>query len=211
MAAGDVELFHAGIAGQFNHIHTVIQRAGNVGSIVGGGNEQHVAEVKRDIKIVILKSLVLFRVQHFQQGAGRIAAVIPCQLVDLIQQDDRVGGLGGIDGADDAAGHCADVCTAVTADLGFVMHAPRLMRASCGPCRRQRSAQWRFCRHPEADQADDLPLDIRGQLADSQHFQNAVLDLFQAIVVAVQDALCLAMSRSSSVNVFQGRSRQVSR
>ena len=37
-----------------------------------------------------------------------------------------------------------------------------------------------------ADQADDLALDIRIELADGQNFQNALLDLFQTIVVMVQ-------------------------
>ena len=54
-----------------------------------------------------------------------VGQVIVQALLDLVQQDDRVGGLGGIDGADDAAGHCADVCTAVAADLGFIMHAAK--------------------------------------------------------------------------------------
>ena len=158
-----------------------------MGSIVGGGDEQHVAEVKWDIKIVILKSLVLFRVQHFQQGTGRIAAVVPCQLVDLIQQDDRVGGLGGIDGTDDAAGHCADVCTAVAADLGFIMHAAKAHAGKVAVHAGGNGARnGGFADTRRADQADDLALDVRIELADGQNFQNALLDLFQTIVVMVQ-------------------------
>ena len=161
-----------------------------MGSIVGGGDEQHVAEVKRNIKIVILKSLVLFRVQHFQQGAGRIAAVVPRQLVDLVQQDDRVGGLGGIDGADDAAGHCADVGLAVTADIRLITHtaeAHARVVAAHGLCNGLGNRGLADTRR--ADQTQHLSLEVGRKALDGKELHNAFLDLLHAIVVAVEDRL----------------------
>ena len=57
-----------------------------------------------------------------------------------------------------------------------------------------------------ADKADDLRLDVRCQLAHGQRFQNAVLHLFQAIVVAVQNLL-----RTADIKIIhrEGVPRQV--
>ena len=42
-----------------------------------------------------------------------------------------------------------------------------------------------------ADEADDLAFDVRGQLTDSQHLEDAVLDLLQTVVVTIQHPLGL--------------------
>ena len=70
---GDLELFHARIAeSSITSIRSSSGR-GMVSVVIGRGDKQHIAQVKRDIQIVILERDVLLRVQRFQQGGGRVA------------------------------------------------------------------------------------------------------------------------------------------
>jgi len=139
---------------------------------------------------MIVEGAVLLRVQRFQQGCGRVAAEVACQLVDLVQQHEGVRALGRDHGSDDLAGHRADVGAAVAADLGFIPHAAKadahILAAQTfgdGACNTGLAHARR------AYKADDLCLHVRCQLAHGQRFQNAVLDLFQAVVVPIQNLL----------------------
>ncbi len=138
------------------------------------------AQIKRDIDEMIVEGAVLLRVQRFQQSAAGSPRKSPCQLVDLVQKHQGVGGLGGDHGADDLAGHGTDVGAAVAADLCFIPHAAQAdahilaVQALGNGAGNAGLADTR-----RADQADDLPLDVRCQLAHGQHLQNAVLDLFR--------------------------------
>ena len=80
----------------------------------------------------------------------------------------------------------------MAADLSFIPHAaqaePDVLPVQA-PCDRPGDAGLAHARR--AHQADDLGLDVGGQLADGQHLEDAVLDLFQAVVVVVQDLLGL--------------------
>ena len=62
-----------------------------------------------------------------------------------------------------------------------------------------------------ADQADDLALDIRIELADGQNFQNALLDLFQTIVVMVQHLAGMGLVQIVLGKDVPGRPMTVSR
>ena len=201
VALGDVEFFGAGIAGQLNDVHTVVQGTGNGRGIVGGGDEQHLAQIKRYIEIIILKGAVLLRVQHLQQCAGGVALVVARQLVDLVQQDHGVCALGGDHGADDASGHCADVGAAVSADLRLVMYAAQTHAGKFAPhavCDRVRNA--RFAHARRSDQAEDLPLDVIVQLAHRQNFQDALLDLLHTVMLLIQH-----LARVRLVQIILGR------
>ena len=63
-----------------------------------------------------------------------------------------------------------------------------------------------------ADQADDLTLTSGLELADGQNFQNALLDLFQTIVVMVQHLTGMGLVQIIlGKGVCQGRLMTVSR
>ena len=184
--AGNVILFHAGVAGQLDDVHAVPQRAGDAAQIIGSGNKEHVAQIKRDIDEMIVEGAVLLRVQRLQQSRRRVAPEVPCQLVDLVQQHQGVGGLGGDHGADDLAGHSTDVGAAMTADLGFVPHAAQAdAHILAAKAFRDGTRNTGLANTRRAYQTDDLCLHVRCQLAHGQHFQNAILDLFQAVVIPV--------------------------
>ena len=71
---------------------------------------------------MVPESVVLGRVEHLQQGRGGVTAVVTAQLVDLVQQHDRVHRPGLAHSSHDTARKGADIGAAVAADLGLVTH-----------------------------------------------------------------------------------------
>ena len=90
MLLGDVQLFLWQIAGELEHIHAVEQRGWNCVRHVGSGDEKYVTEIDGNFQIMVSEVTVLLRVKHFQQSAGRIAAEIGPDLVDFVEQHDRI-------------------------------------------------------------------------------------------------------------------------
>ena len=90
---------------------------------VGGGDEQHAGQVEVDLEVVVPERVVLGRVEHLEQGRRGVAPPVAADLVDLVEQEDRVHGPGLDHGPHDAAGLGADVGAAVAADLGLVADA----------------------------------------------------------------------------------------
>ncbi|MNT14333.1 hypothetical protein D3C72_1493340 [compost metagenome] len=90
---GDFALFVFGVAGDADHFHTVHQGTRNV-QRVGRGHEHHVGQVVFHFKIVVHEGGVLFRIENLQQCGRRIATEIHAHLVDLVEQEERIGLLG---------------------------------------------------------------------------------------------------------------------
>ena len=72
---------------------------------------------------MVAERVVLFRVEHLEQRRRGVAAKIGAQLVDLVENEDRILGLGAAKALDDLAGERADVGAAMAADFRFVAHA----------------------------------------------------------------------------------------
>ena len=83
----------------------------------------HVGQVQVELEVVVAERVVLRRVEHLEQRRRRVAAVVRADLVDLVEQHDRVHRAGLLDGPDDPAGQRADVRPPVAADLGLVADA----------------------------------------------------------------------------------------
>jgi hypothetical protein len=62
---------------------------------------------------MILELVVLLRIQHLEERGRRIAAEVLTELVDLVEQEERVGSSGLLDVRDDLARERTDVGTAV--------------------------------------------------------------------------------------------------
>ena len=87
------------------------------------GLESEVETLKNQLKEIVMETLILLRIEHFQQGRGRVAMGIPAHFVDLVQHEDRVGGFGLLQVLDDPARHGTDIGLPVSPDLGLVMQA----------------------------------------------------------------------------------------
>ena len=119
----DLPLLPLGVPGEFDHFHPIEQRTRNVLDEVGRGDEEDFAQVERHTQVVVHEAVVLGRVEHLEQGARRVSLERDAQLVDFVEQEDRVLGAGLLHSLDDPARHGADVGTAVPADVRFVSRA----------------------------------------------------------------------------------------
>ena len=150
VVAGDGDLLLLGVAVERDQLHPVQQRAGDGLDHVGGGQEQHVGQVEVDLQVVVAERVVLRRVEHLEQGRGRVAGVADGQLVDLVEQHDRVHRTGLAQRPDDAAGQRADVGAPVAADLGLVADAAeRRPGRTCGRAPARRTRRGWSCRRRE--------------------------------------------------------------
>ena len=183
----DLNLFLVRIAAQLDDFHPIQQRPGNGVRGVGGGDEHNLGEIHRDLQEMVPEGAVLLAVQHLQQCRGRIAPVIAAQLVDLIQQHQRIHGAAAADGLNDAAGHSADVRFPVSPDICLIPDAAQgepgqLTVERLG----NRDGNGGLAYARRTHQAEDLPLAIRIHLPDGNGLQNPLFYLFQAEMVLFQ-------------------------
>ena len=186
---GDVGLLVLGVARQADDLHAVEQRRRDVHR-VGRGDEHHVGQVEVHLHIVVAELVVLLGVQNLQQSAGRVAPEIGAQLVDFVKQEQRVARADLVQVLQHFARHGADVGAAVAADLRLVAHAAQrhahvLAARRLGDGLAQRGLA--HARRPH--QAQDGGLHLVHALLHREVFEDAVLDLLQAVVVLVEDVL----------------------
>ena len=134
-----------------------------------------------------MKALFWRGIEHFEQGGGGIAAEIGADLVDFVEQDDRVAGFDAAQGLNDAAGQGADIGAAVAADFRLVPHAAEgdageFPAEGVGDA----FAEGGFADAGRADQAEDGAFELLLELDDGQELQQAVLDFAQAEMLLVQ-------------------------
>ena len=80
----------------------------------------------------------------------------------------------------------------MTANLGFIMHAAQRHASELSvQCARNGAAQRSFTHTRRSHEAQDRPLHARLQLQHGKVIQNAVFDLFQVVVVLIQNLMCL--------------------
>ena len=191
---GNADFFVIAVAGQLDDLHPIAQRRLDRVDGVAGGDEHDLAQVQRNVQIVIAKIAILLWIEHFQQRRRRITAPVRADLVDLVEHEDRIHTLRPPQRLHDSPRHCADVGAAVAADLGLVVHATQRHAHELAVGRAGHGlAQTRFADSRRPDQTQDRlarPVDhaaILAQFLDRQVFQDALLDLLQTIVVFVED------------------------
>ena len=136
---------------------------------------------------MVVERGVLFRIQHFQQSRGRIAAIVGTQLVDLVQQEKRIGGIHLLHRLDDPPRHGTDIGPAVAANLGLVpyaaqRHAHKIASGRLG----DRPAQRGLAHTRRPDEAEDRPLQLLGPRLHGQMLQDPFLDLLQTVMVVIE-------------------------
>ena len=164
---GDVPLFLPGVAAHLNDLHPVKEGSWDVGNIVGGGDEQHLAQIERHFQVMVPEGVVLLRVQHLQHGGGGVAPEVVAHFVDFVQQNQRVPAAGLAHGFHDPAGHGAQIGFPVAPDIRLVPDAaqgnPDVFPAQGFG---DGFGYGGFAHAGRPRQADDLPLDVGGQLPD---------------------------------------------
>ena len=197
VALSDEHLLVLGVAVEADEVHAIEQRRGNGVGHVGGGDEHDLRQIELDLQVVVAERVVLRGVEHFQQrGRGVAAPAARADLVDLVEQYDRVHAAGLDDGAHDATRLTTHVCSAVAADLGLVAHATEGHAHEVAAHRLgDRFTEACLADTGRADQCHHRARRARvavgdaavgAQLAHRQELDDAILHVVEAVVVGVQ-------------------------
>ena len=134
---------------------------------------------------------ILFGIKNFQQRRRRIALIGLAELVDFVQHDDGIAAAADFHGFDDLSGQGANVRAAMAFDFRFVTHAAEGETEEFpSDSFRDAVAEGGLADSGRADEADDGAIDFAFQFGDADEFQNALFDVFEAVVVAVENASC---------------------
>src|SRR5262245_51204631 len=90
MIARNRELLFFGVARNLEYLHPIAECRGNRIEDVRGRDEQHLGQIERHVKVMVAEGNVLLRIEHFEQRRGRIAAEVVSELVDFVEDEDRV-------------------------------------------------------------------------------------------------------------------------
>ena len=123
IALGDLEFLTLGVPGEIDRFEAVEQWSRNVLDEVRGRDEQDLRQIERHAEIVVGKRVILRRVEHFEQRRGGISLEGDAELIDLIEQEDRVFCARLLHALDDAARHRPHVRAPVAANIGLVTRA----------------------------------------------------------------------------------------
>ena len=74
-------------------------------------------EIEGHAQIMVAEGMVLFRVEHFEQSRGWIAAEIHADLVDFVHHEDRIARAGLLHALNDPPGQGADIGSAMAREF----------------------------------------------------------------------------------------------
>ena len=120
---GDFPFFLHEVTRHFDDFHPVAQRTCNRAEVIGCGDEHHFRQIIVDIQKIIVKTAVLFRVEHFQQGRLRIPPEIVTHFIDLIQNENRIRSSCFFDTLKDSSRHSSDIGLPVSPDFRFIVQS----------------------------------------------------------------------------------------
>ena len=140
-------------------------------------------------EIIVAERVVLLRIQNLEQRRARVALNAGAEFVDLVEHHHAVARAGLADRLDDVARQRADIGAPVAADFRLVVDAAeRHAHELAAHGARDRLAERGLADAGRTDEAQDRRLALRRELAHGEIFDDAPLDLFQIIVVLVEDA-----------------------
>ena len=121
VAFGNFHLFFHRVTTDFDDFHAVEQGRLDGAEAIGGGDEQDLAQVVVHFQVIVVKMVVLGRIQHFEQCRAGVSPKITAYFIDLIQQKYRIAAARFFHRLDDAARQGADVSFAVSPDFTFIV------------------------------------------------------------------------------------------
>ena len=120
MPSCNLKLFHLCVAVKGNDLHSVQKWLWNRIRRIRRANKEDFGQIIRYIQVMICKSMILFRIQHFQKGACRISIVIPGKLIDLIKDNNRIRCTAALNSFHNPSRHGANIGSSVTSYLSFI-------------------------------------------------------------------------------------------
>jgi len=117
---GNDQLLLSGIAGKLNYLHSVKKSRRNRAAVIRGRDKNNLAEINRELNIVISEGIVLFRIKGFKQSSCRVTLIITSQLVNFIKKNNRVKRTCLSKRIYNSAAHRAYIGLSVSANLCFI-------------------------------------------------------------------------------------------
>ena len=119
----NLDLLLLGISGNLDDLHSVKERSWNSLRGVCRSYEHHLGKVKRQVKVVVRKVLVLFRVENLQKRRCRIALKVCPYFIYLVKEENRVVGSRIFDRCYYSSRDGPYVRPPVPSDFGLVSHS----------------------------------------------------------------------------------------
>jgi hypothetical protein len=160
---------------------------------------------KDKLLLVVQEAVVLLRVKHLKKSARRIAIVSASNLIDFVNQNERILGADSFQSLDDLARQCPENASARNKERTLESFrlpdvGPPVTFYFCHVCQAtNRETEELPVQSPgytlsdtslsntrRTDQADTTP-----QLPDCQKLQDSILHVLQSIVILVKDLLCV--------------------
>ena len=121
VASAYLDFFFLYVARDFDEFHTVEQRPRDGVQVVGRGDKQYFREVVVDVEIIVVKRIVLLRVEHFEKCRCRVALEVVAYFIDFIENEYRIGGSRFLYALNDSSRHGSDISTAMPSYFGLVV------------------------------------------------------------------------------------------
>ncbi len=192
VALRNFQLLLLGVPGEVDHLHPVQEGRRNGARRIGRSDEEHVRKVKGHVHVIVREGLILLRIQRLQESRRGVAPVVGAHLVDFVEKDHRIHGLGMGHRFDEAPRHGADVGAPMPPDFRLIVNASESDACEIAPHRSGDGLGQAGLAHAgRTGEAENGPLRIGGENTHRQVFENAVLHLLQAVVVFIEHALRL--------------------
>ena len=183
----DRKLLGVQVSRKTDDLHAVPKRLRDPSERVGSGDEQNIGEVVFQLQVVIRERLVLLRVQDLQEGRTGIAMEVMGQLVDLIEEENRVGGPAAAHPLEHPPRQGTHVGAPVTPDFGLVSDAPQADAEEFPAEGRGDTAAERGLADPGwTNQAEDGSLQLTDERQDRDMVEDAILHLSQPVVGLIE-------------------------
>ncbi len=155
---------------------------------------------------MIGKGGVLLRVQHFEQGRGRITPKIITELVYLIKQKNRIIGPCLFQALNNTARQGSDIGTAMAANLSLIAHTAKGNTDKLSVHGPGYGLTKRGLTHTgRAGKTENRSMNIWFKLAHGQEFKNPLLDLVQSVMILIQVFLSLVQIQGISGRIGPGQ------
>src|ERR1051326_3732489 len=188
VALGDLQFLRFGIARQFNHLKTIAQRRVNRFQPIGRGNKQNARQIERNVQIVIREGIVLRRVKNLEQCRRRITAKISSNLVQFVQQNNRVPAFDTAQSLDDPARQGTNVRSSMPANFRFITHTAQRDARKFSAQRISDAAPKRsFADTGRANETENRSFDLFAALDYRKKFDQTIFDFAKAIMLLVQN------------------------
>ena len=160
-----------GIARNPNNLHPVQKRPRHRRQIIGRTHKHHIRQVIINLQIMILKRRILLRIQNLKQRRTRITAIVRPQLINLIQQEERVHRFRLLHPLNNLARQRTNISTAMPANFTFIPHAAKRHPHKIPPRHLRNRLPQRGLPNPRRPhQTQDRPFDLLRSLLLSQIF-----------------------------------------